>query len=201
MVATGLYSISHSRFIRMIALRMAAVPIAAVAAMVAAAAVAAFFDIRWLIVALMAAMIVAPMLAAFLYFKYGMREEGFVNVFPHRLIFSRGLILAETHFPPAKDAADEPDSLQRADEKWERKWNSAADEEKPKETEETDETAPQAEPVKREYRFAVASPMRYSVSGDGITITLEKPHRGLIFVPYSAFASKEDFSRMIETMN
>lgn len=203
MVVTELFSISHPRFIRMIATRMAMVPLAVAGLLVVASAVAAFFDIRWLIVALMTVMIVLPMLGAYLYFHYGLREEGFVNVFPHRLTFSRGLILAETYFPPAREPAPKEDRLKAADEKWERKWNSPAeDEQEEVETPDNEEQTPaEEERVRREYRFSVASPMRYSLGSDGVTITLEAPHRGILFIPYTAFASKEEVERMIETMN
>lgn len=56
-----------------------------------------FIDIRFFIVALMILFLVFPMYAAMLYFNYGLREECFLNVMPHKLRIDKDGIIIEAY--------------------------------------------------------------------------------------------------------
>ena len=112
MVTTASFRIPHGRYIMTMAMCQARLPLGLLAVAVVAAAVAAIVvDLRWIVVALMLVMIILPMVAAMLYFNYGLRPEGFVNVVPHTLTFGDGKIEAEVTFP-SLDAEPDDDAPQ-----------------------------------------------------------------------------------------
>ena len=67
-----------------------------------------FFDVRFLIVALMVIFIIIPMLMAMFYLNYGLREECFVNSVPHTLRHTGGGLEATLVFTsPSEEGEDE----------------------------------------------------------------------------------------------
>lgn len=96
------------------AMTQARLPLGLLAVAVLSATVAAIaVDLRWIVVALMLVMIVLPMVAAMLYFNYGLRPEGFVNVMSHTLTFGGGKVVAEVTFP-SLDAENDDDGSSEA---------------------------------------------------------------------------------------
>lgn len=84
-LTTGEIRSSHRQFISTLARLKAVWPLALLSLAVLGCAAGAFFDIRWLIAALMLVAIVAPMVMAFLYIMYALSPRCLPQVHPHRV--------------------------------------------------------------------------------------------------------------------
>lgn len=194
-VTTGEFAVPKGQFMRHLAGKFAWKTLVVLAAGVTVCAVLGIIlDLRWFIVALMVVFILTPMLAALLYFNYGLRPEGFVNVLPHRVtIHPDGTIEAEAYFT-VQNYEDEPDPWEKADEKWNKTEEDAEENSNENSDEETGEKPAPAEPERRSrtYRFIRSESRPYTAAGSGICIHLSAPARGSIIIPYHAFASPEE---------
>ncbi len=175
-VTTAEFAIPKSKFMISMAMRYARIPLYAIAAAIAVCALlGCIHDLRWIIVCLMLAVIIAPMVAVFLYFNYGLRPEGFVNVLPHRVTIRPGEIDVEAYFAPLPDFKDEED-------------------------EKADDEAVETQEVERKtrlYTFAYQPDKPYRTSASAIHINLAEPHHGFVTVPFTAFADAQELERAV----
>ncbi len=173
-VTTAEYAIPKSKFLVSMAMRFARTPLYAIAAAIAVCALlGCVHDLRWIIVCLMLAVIIAPMVAVFLYFNYGLRPEGFVNVLPHRVTIRPGEVDVEAYFAPLPDFKDEEDN------------NSETIE--PQEVERKTKL----------YTFAYRPHKPYRTSASAIHINLAEPHHGFVTIPFAAFADAAELEKAI----
>ncbi len=175
-VTTAEFAIPKSKFLVSLAMRYARIPLYAIAAAIAVCALlGCVHDLRWIIVCLMLAVIIAPMAAAFLYFNYGLRPEGFVNVLPHRVVIRPGEIDVVAYFTPLPDFKDE---------------DKDNDNGEAVETKEVERKA-------KVYTFAYLPNKPYRTSTTAIHITLAGPHHGFVTIPFSAFADATELEKAV----
>ena len=172
-VTTAEFAIPKSKFLVSMAMRFAQLPMYAIAAAIAVCALlGCIHDLRWKIVCLMLAVIIAPMVAVFLYFNYGLRPEGFVNVLPHSVTIRQKIIDVEAYFTPLPDFKDE------------------------------DADSSDAEPTEKErkvklYTFAYVPEKPYCTTASAIQINLAAPHHGFVTIPFAAFADATELARAV----
>lgn len=178
-VETGVFVMSKGRFARAMLARFGLRWWIAILALLIAgsAAAAVVADWRWIVVALMLALIITPMAAAFLYFSFGLRRECYVNILPHSAVISPSGIEVALRVPVVADY----------------------DEARSGETDgEDDGTGPEPIPPRiYSEAFAPACFGGYTVDSEGITLEILTPGRGFLRLPYSAFASKEEFAAAV----
>ncbi|HBC21551.1 MAG TPA: hypothetical protein DC009_05625 [Porphyromonadaceae bacterium] len=179
-VTTAEFAIPKSKFLVSMAMRYARIPLYAIAAAIAACALlGCVHDLRWIIVCLMLALIIAPMAAVFLYFNYGLRPEGFVNVLPHRVTIRPGEIDVEAYFAPLPDFKDED-----------------KDNDKDNDNGEAVETK-EVERKAKVYKFAYQPHKPYRTSTSAIYVNLAEPHHGFVTIPFAAFADATELEKAV----
>lgn len=174
MVTTSVFRISHSRCFSVMAWRFGRLWLIALSvAAVACAVIGITVDLRLIIIALMLVLLVLPMIAVMLYFNYGLRPEGFVNIMDHSVSFGDEGLTVEVSLPVINDDEDSQSSLpQQID--------------SPTEVE------------KRIYNFALQRPVAYIAGTGSLVIPVGIPERGVIIVPYESFGGEENLRRAID---
>lgn len=188
-ITTDSFKMPHAQFVRALAARFGGsrLLIALCALLTATLAAGLLADWRWAVVALMLIFVAAPMVAAYLYFAHGLRRECYVNIAPHTVSISpQGLKVEVSVMPYPTDETDAESAGEAAAE------SSQAAEQK-------QETA--AEPL-RTYTLEIDRRRlgRYTIDPRGVTIRIESPDPGFIRLPYSAFASEQEFARAVELL-
>lgn len=204
-VTTGEFRIGRYRIVRRMALRHTRVLLASLGAALAVTTVLAFTaDIRWVAVALMLVAIVAPMMLALLYFNYGLRRETVVNILPHRVTISAGEAVVTLYISDAAEEVEKPDRWELRSRELERKYNpdfgndAAAEEADSSEDDDTEANEPTREVV---YRFELRADKPFSAGLSTLTLFPAPPAKGIIEVPYNAFASAEELEAAIEILS
>lgn len=192
-ITTDSFKMPHAQFVRALAARFGGTRLLMALCVLLAATLAAglLADWRWAVVALMLIFVAAPMVAAYLYFAHGLRRECYVNIAPHTVSISpQGLKVEVSVMPYPTDETDAEAAAESVGE-------AAA--ESSQAAEQKQETA--AEPL-RTYTLEIDRRRlgRYTIDPRGITIRIESPDPGFIRLPYSAFASEQEFARAVELL-
>lgn len=135
------------------------------------AAVFAFYDLRFLILALMILMIVMPLMLGFLYIANGIMPESALNVVTHTVEFRPEGLRVEL-------LIEEMPPLNPVD---------------PAETE-----VPPV--VKRTIEIPAADIKGWDTDSRSMTLRLARPKRGFVYIPFSAFGETEALRSAVEVM-
>lgn len=175
-VTTDRFVISRGEFAKAMFMRYGKQYIIVCLALIIAAGVAAYFDIRFLILALMVIFIITPMLAAWLYFNHGLRPENVLNILPHTITFLPSELLVSLYILPSSKESDASDRSDSSDKNSERKV---------------------------EYRIAIPAGVTRSTDSRTFTlpISLQAGSSGFLRIPFSAFPSPVHLRRAITILD